>query len=257
MDDLEANSSRDHSDTKPFFQKVEIQIPSICLRVCSWTYMALFSVVRQLGGDNELMELRTLLLFWDVLLGVWRIVSAFLIRFLDKILDPRRYLDGVYEQIELLRRQWQSEWVDSGKYRDRMTGSGGVNDLPSTTSTSSSSSSFSGKYRRSFTSAHHGGITTSPSSSPSFSGKYRSSGPPSVVARRQLPFNHRPQIIIPILNIIEAQQKQIDGFLPSWSTHDILSVFMVEMIWVLFFPYMLKRTILPILRRLLSGQRTE
>jgi hypothetical protein len=185
MKDVESPVIADGEDASHMFQKVEIHIPRVFLRLCSGFYNGIFYIFRVIGGDIELMELRTMLLFWDVLSGLWKYSSAILIRYLAQALKSKTLVDkvndDVYSEIDFMRRRIESKVNQDGL---------------------------------------------------------------------------RPQVLLPILNILEFQQKQLDGLSP-WGAHDYVVVFIAEVLWILFFPYLLKKTILPLLRRVLAERRTE
>jgi hypothetical protein len=199
MRDIEADAATEitaerlaHAHHHPIFEKVEIPIPRILLRLCALSYDWIFSVFRVLGGDTEVMELRTMLLFWEIFCFLWKGIYGFLANALDQILqNPAHRHHGVYYKLDLIRAH--------------ITNGAGA-------------------------------------------------GAGSVASSQG---QQRPQILLPMLNVLESQQQQMDGLIPSWDTHDLLAVFILEMVWILFFPYILKLTIIPILRRLLTVRRTE
>ena len=195
---LHSTSEIENNDV--FFQKVEVQIPRVFVRICSGIYKLAFNVVRIIGGDMELTELRTILLIWEVISYFWFFLSGFLLYYLDIIMhhktsiavdiDIPSYIDKLHSLIDRKRDFYLA-----------------TNDMKNDATVETNKRIFI--------------------------------------------------FLTTILNIVETQQERINGLKPSWEQHDFVVFFVVEMLWVIFFPYLLKFTVLPILRRVLIGHYRE
>ena len=188
MDDIEkggkeASATEGRQNEDVFFEKVEIHVPRSFIRITNAFYNYAFCLVRVLGGDRELTELRTMLFCWRILTITWSFCSILLFRCLDAIMKHETYTyfsnTDIHSAIRSVR-----------PYLDNKDGS-------------------------------------------------------------------RSVVLNSILDIMEAQEKRIEALSLPWETHDFIVIFLVEMTWVMFFPYVLKATILPIVRRILFDQNNR
>ena len=158
-----------------FFQKVEIQVPRIFIRICDTTYRFIYGLLQVLGGDHELMELRTLLLFWDVLSFLFKMCIGLLL-----------HLHNSTRGIELLTDEEVLSSID------KMT---------------------------------------------------------ALVSEKATIHEGRTQVFLSILKILRQDHSQ-DKFA-------FVDLMVAEGLWVFFFPYLLKATFIPILRRLMADRRVQ